>query len=189
MQKTMSSQSLVGSPSPSREADAQNGGFGGSAVRRSPKAIKGAPGAAAEAKAEAGIAWHAIPTAAEVFAMAETSMVGLDDNEAKLRLDAYGFNEMSVGTKRTMLEKIWEQVANIIIAILVVSAVISGVYEVRARWRRIGFTDLGPQLAPVCRTARASPFRSTTPPPQEWEEFALILLVVVINVVVGVRGE
>ena len=98
------------------------------------------------------IIWHAIQTAEEVYNFADTSLAGLTDAEATRRASIYGPNMMTMGTKRTMWQKIWEQVNNIIMYILLVSATVSGGFE-------------------------------------EWEEFALILLVVIVNVVIGVLQE
>lgn len=94
------------------------------------------------------VPWHTLATPEDVYATAETTPTGLSEAEAARRRGIYGLNQMSVRGKRTMLQKIWDQVNSIIMYILLVSAVVSGAF-------------------------------------QDWKEFALILLVVIVNVVIG----
>lgn len=72
--------------------------------------------------------WHAM-TKAEVFAELKLPenhrRVGLTSEQAAARLEDYGPNRLSGKKAKTLLEKIWEQVANVLVAILLFVAIIS----------------------------------------------------------------
>jgi len=72
--------------------------------------------------------WHVL-TLEEVFKELELPedhrANGLSTAEAEARLELYGKNMLSGKEKKTLLEKIWEQVANVLVGILVFVAVIS----------------------------------------------------------------
>lgn len=72
--------------------------------------------------------WHAM-TPEEVMKELEVSenirREGLTSAEAAERLEKYGYNKLSEKRKVTLLEKIWAQVANVLVGILVFVAVIS----------------------------------------------------------------
>jgi magnesium-transporting ATPase (P-type) len=73
-------------------------------------------------------AWHAM-TKAEVYA--ELSIpenhrqIGLTSEQATARLEQYGYNRLSTKEKKTLLAKIWEQIANVLVGILLFVAAIS----------------------------------------------------------------
>ena len=77
--------------------------------------------------------WHAM-TREECFK--ELSVpenirrVGLTTQQAAERLEKYGYNKLSEKRKVTLLEKIWAQVANVLVGILVFVAVVSAVRAV-----------------------------------------------------------
>ena len=75
-------------------------------------------------EAEEAIAWHTLNTAEEVYAAAGSSPLGLTPQESARRLAIYGKNVMTARGKRTMLQKIWEQVNSIIMYILIVSSMV-----------------------------------------------------------------
>lgn len=52
---------------------------------------------------------------------------GLTSEEAARRLEKYGENKLSEKKKETLLQKIWKQVNNVLVGILVFVAVISAV--------------------------------------------------------------
>jgi magnesium-transporting ATPase (P-type) len=52
---------------------------------------------------------------------------GLTASEAADRLEKFGYNKLTEGVKKTLLEKIWDQVANVLVFILVVVAVVSAI--------------------------------------------------------------
>jgi len=57
---------------------------------------------------------------------------GLSKKEAAERLEKYGYNQLSGKKKSTIFEKIWRQVANVLVFILVVVAVVSAIRAVTA---------------------------------------------------------
>jgi magnesium-transporting ATPase (P-type) len=72
--------------------------------------------------------WHAM-TKAEVFAKLDLPddirKKGLTTEQAKARLIKYGENKLSEKAKVTLLEKIWHQVNNVLVLILVIVAAVS----------------------------------------------------------------
>mmetsp|Transcript_19665 Transcript_19665/g.37235 ORF Transcript_19665/g.37235 Transcript_19665/m.37235 type:complete len:1069 (-) Transcript_19665:123-3329(-) len=52
---------------------------------------------------------------------------GLSTAEAEARLDKYGYNKLSEKEKTTLLQRIWAQVANVLVGILVFVAVVSAI--------------------------------------------------------------
>ena len=72
--------------------------------------------------------WHAM-TKAEVFAKLDLPddirKKGLTTEQAQARLVKYGENKLSEKRKVTLLEKIWHQVNNVLVLILMIVAVVS----------------------------------------------------------------
>lgn len=72
--------------------------------------------------------WHAM-TKEEVLSalqLAENHRTeGLSTEEVTIRLEKYGRNMLSSKKKKTLLEKIWEQIANVLVGILLFVAAIS----------------------------------------------------------------
>lgn len=61
---------------------------------------------------------------------------GLSDAEVAARRTRYGPNAMTPGTQRTLLRKIWDQVNNSLIWLLIASAVIEAIFQSWVRgWR------------------------------------------------------
>lgn len=50
---------------------------------------------------------------------------GLTTQEAKRRLEQYGLNQLTEKEKESLLQKIWKQVSNVLVGILVFVAVVS----------------------------------------------------------------
>ena len=96
---------------------------------------------------------------AEVFKNISSTENGLSSAEAEKRLEANGKNKLKEGKKKTMLQRILEQLSDPMIIILIVAAVISAITE----WVEHGFG-----------------FPTDT---------VIILVVVVINTVLGVIQE
>lgn len=72
--------------------------------------------------------WHALTKedAAGVLGLPKNVReVGLSTPEAKQRLEQYGYNQLTEKARKTLLQKIWAQVGNILVGILVVVAVVS----------------------------------------------------------------
>jgi Ca2+-transporting ATPase len=72
--------------------------------------------------------WHAM-TKAEVLAKLDLPddirKKGLTTEQAKARLLKYGENKLSEKKKVSLLEKIWNQVNNVLVLILIIVAVVS----------------------------------------------------------------
>lgn len=79
--------------------------------------------------------WHA-KTKEECFkelGCAENlNRVGLTSADAASRLEKYGYNQMTGKEKVTIWQKIWHQVANVLVGILIFVAVISAIQAVRS---------------------------------------------------------
>eukprot|EP00540_Astrosyne_radiata_P023611 CAMPEP_0116827342 /NCGR_PEP_ID=MMETSP0418-20121206/3046_1 /TAXON_ID=1158023 /ORGANISM="Astrosyne radiata, Strain 13vi08-1A" /LENGTH=176 /DNA_ID=CAMNT_0004456107 /DNA_START=370 /DNA_END=897 /DNA_ORIENTATION=+ len=74
--------------------------------------------------------WHAMTiydSVAELNLPETLIMNGLSSAEATKRLQQYGLNKLTEARKKTLLERIWDQVANVLVLILVVVAVVSAV--------------------------------------------------------------
>ena len=65
----------------------------------------------------------------EVLKNLDTSVDGLSTAQAKERLDAYGFNELDEGEKRSLLSKFIDQFKDLMIIILLVAAALSVITE------------------------------------------------------------
>ena len=65
----------------------------------------------------------------EVLKSLDTSVEGLSTAQAKERLDAYGFNELDEGEKRSLLSKFIDQFKDLMIIILLVAAALSVITE------------------------------------------------------------
>ena len=84
----------------------------------------------------------------EVLKSLDTSVDGLSTAQAKERLDAYGFNELDEGEKRSLLSKFIDQFKDLMIIILLVAAALSIITE-----GRHGLTDACIILAVVVLNA------------------------------------
>ena len=58
---------------------------------------------------------------------------GLSADQAAVRLDKFGRNQLTEGKKRTLLQRIWAQVANVLVAILVVVAIVSAIRAITSK--------------------------------------------------------
>ena len=65
----------------------------------------------------------------EVLKSLDTSIDGLSAAQAKERLDAYGYNELDEGEKRSLLSKFIDQFKDLMIVILLVAAALSVITE------------------------------------------------------------
>jgi magnesium-transporting ATPase (P-type) len=74
--------------------------------------------------------WHAHSNAEAYVEMglgADLGTVGLTAEEAEKRFETYGPNKLSEKEKVTLLQRIWAQVANVLVGILVFVAVVSAI--------------------------------------------------------------
>lgn len=73
-------------------------------------------------------AWHSMSKEAcfeELKVPADIRRKGLTKEDAAQRLEKYGKNQLTEKKKKTLLERIWAQVANLLVGILVFVAVVS----------------------------------------------------------------
>jgi magnesium-transporting ATPase (P-type) len=81
-----------------------------------------------EAPVQEVVSWHALTideTIQKLRCDADLVKVGLSSSQAVERLAQYGPNKMSEAEKETIWQKIWKQVANVLVCILVVVALVS----------------------------------------------------------------
>ena len=76
-----------------------------------------------------GVVWHALEGNELLLQRAKSSMAGLTDDEVAARRQKYGPNKMTQGAKRTLLGRIWDQINNILIWILIISAIIEAIFQ------------------------------------------------------------
>ena len=72
--------------------------------------------------------WHTMTVdevTKELGLASDVVKVGLTSAEAAKRLEKYGENKLTEKEKETLLQKIWNQVNNVLVLILVIVAVIS----------------------------------------------------------------
>ncbi|KAJ3412409.1 hypothetical protein HDV05_000767 [Chytridiales sp. JEL 0842] len=73
------------------------------------------------------VAWHALPTPDHAVAKLQSSITnGLTPSEAQRRLNVHGRNVMAPPNKPGFWRKLWEQINNALIMILLVAAVVTG---------------------------------------------------------------
>lgn len=83
---------------------------------------------------------------AELGLSADIRRKGLTTAEAKARLEQYGYNQLTEKEKVTLLQRIWKQVNNVLVAILVFVAVVSlakGIATDKAEDKLTNFIEVG----------------------------------------------
>lgn len=83
---------------------------------------------------------------AELGLNADLRRTGLTTPEAKARLEQYGYNQLTEKEKVTLLERIWKQVNNVLVGILVFVAVVSlakGIASSDGESRLTNFIEVG----------------------------------------------
>jgi magnesium-transporting ATPase (P-type) len=106
--------------------------------------------------------WHVLDTAA-VMDTLKTSKKGLSTTQASELLKQYGLNQLTEKKKKTLLERIWGQVNNVLVAILVVVAIVSA--------------------------AKATTAKTTEDAVTNWLEVGLIIFVITLNAWIGIMQE
>jgi magnesium-transporting ATPase (P-type) len=97
---------------------------------------KAAPAAAARNEEYAApdgtlnVAWHTLATVDDVLARAATNTAtGLTDAEVAERRAKYGANVMTTGAKRTWLMRLYDQVNNSLIVLLIIAAIVEAIFQ------------------------------------------------------------
>lgn len=111
--------------------------------------------------------WHAHPKE-ECFRqlgcdVSKIESVGLDTEQAAARLQKYGPNRLAEKEKVTLLQRIWKQVANVLVAILVFVAIVSAI--------------------------RAATAAETQNKITNWIQVGLITFVITVNTTIGIIQE
>ncbi len=73
------------------------------------------------------VSWHALQADQVLESLAVPIETGLSENEAKARLEKFGYNELEEQAGRTFLQKLWEQINSFVIWLLIGAAIISAV--------------------------------------------------------------
>lgn len=69
--------------------------------------------------------WHALNVDEVIHVLESDPKVGLTDAEAKKRLSLYGANELQEKPPPTFLERLWDQIRDFVVMILLVAAIVS----------------------------------------------------------------
>ncbi len=88
--------------------------------------------------------WHAMDKNAVIEALdcdPSLQKTGLTDKEVQGRLEKYGDNKLSEKEKVTLLQRIWKQVANVLVGILVFVAIVSLIRAATAKETNIVVTN------------------------------------------------
>mmetsp|Transcript_9651 Transcript_9651/g.21463 ORF Transcript_9651/g.21463 Transcript_9651/m.21463 type:complete len:1112 (-) Transcript_9651:52-3387(-) len=124
-----------------------------------------------EVAKEAHTNWHSLDTEECVRILkcgAEHVQSGLSEEEAAVRLERYGPNKLMEKVKETLCQKIWKQVSNVLVAILVTIAVVSAARAIAEEF----------QDSPDSTTILTS-----------WIQVGLITLVITVNTAIGIYQE
>jgi Ca2+-transporting ATPase len=103
--------------------------------------------------------WHVLDIDT-CFKELGSSRKGLTTSQAKERFEKYGPNQLSEKKKKTLLQRIWGQINNILVLILAVVAVVS--------------------------TSKAITAKTTEDMITNWLEVALIVFVITLNAWIGI---
>lgn len=76
------------------------------------------------------VAWHSLATVEDVLARAATNLTtGLTDEEVAARRERYGANVMTTGAKRAWYMRLYDQVNNSLIVLLIIAAIIEAIFQ------------------------------------------------------------
>lgn len=67
-------------------------------------------------------------SADEIMAQLETSQEGISSNQAAERLEKHGRNELEQGEKKTLIKRVWEQISDPMILVLIAAGIVSGIF-------------------------------------------------------------
>jgi magnesium-transporting ATPase (P-type) len=88
--------------------------------------------------------WHAMDKNVVIEALdcdLSLQKTGLTDKQVQDRLEKYGENKLSEKEKVTLLQRIWKQVANVLVGILVFVAIVSLIRAATAKETNIVVTN------------------------------------------------
>jgi len=119
--------------------------------------------------------WHTLSKEASIAKLnlgTDLRKTGLTTADAKSRLETYGPNKMTEAERETIWQKIWKQVANVLVTILVLVAAVSAA---RALVEQAKSDD--------------DPSKSSTTILTSWIQVGLITGVITINTAIGILQE
>ena len=125
----------------------------------------------AEAPKQESASWHALTigeTISKLQCAEKLTTVGLSSSDVARHQEKYGLNKMTEPEKETIWQKIWHQVANVLVCILVIVALVSAA---RAIVEML-------QEKPNGTTVLTS-----------WVQLGLITLVITVNTIIGIKQE
>ena len=70
---------------------------------------------------------HYLEETETVLNSQDTTENGLDSTQVGLRIQKYGKNELAEGKRKSIIAKLWEQISDPMIIVLIVAGVISGI--------------------------------------------------------------
>ena len=110
--------------------------------------------------------WHVMDIESVISTLktsANITKTGLTADESAARMAQYGPNQMTPARKKTLLERIWNQINNVLVLILFVVSIVSAVQAITAKTSSDIVTN--------------------------WLQFIIIVAVVVINTYIGIIQE
>jgi len=119
----------------------------------------------------AAVSWHALSVEETILKLrrnADLTTVGISTAEAAQLRDEYGPNKMAEKEKETIWQKIWAQIANVLVCILLIVAAVSAAKAIVEEFRPI----------PDSTTILTS-----------WIQVGLITLVITVNTAIGILQE
>ncbi len=117
------------------------------------------------------VSWHALSIEECILklrARENLLQTGLTTAEAAQRLEEYGYNKLTEGKRETLWEKIWKQIANVLVCILLLIALVSAARGI------VEHVQVEPE-GDILLTS--------------WIQVALILGVIIINTIIGIKQE
>ncbi len=75
------------------------------------------------------IKWHTLETTADIYRHAGVTARGLSPEEAEARIVKYGKNTMTPPNRKNFLQRLWDQLYNILIILLIICAIISAAFQ------------------------------------------------------------
>ena len=112
------------------------------------------------------VSWHSLATIDDVCSHMGITKDGLTTSEAETRLQIHGANKLTPPKKESFLHKLFRHMNSILIYILIVAAVLSLYFAISKGQEGKANESI-----------------------DSWAEFALIVLVIIINVVIGLVQE
>jgi len=125
----------------------------------------------AEVPKQESASWHALTigeTISKLQCHDKLTTVGLSTSDVARRQEKYGLNKMTEPEKETIWQKIWHQIANVLVCILVIVALVSAARAIV----EMSMDDPNPTTVLT-----------------SWVQLGLITLVITVNTIIGIKQE